>query len=181
MFAFLAAIRTADATPVPAATPDLIRDVAAPVDYFPYPTWMVVVACVLLLALLGVVIFFIVEWLKQPKVVTPPLPRAVALEALRRLKPQAPTLAPYPFSIAVSEVLRTFIENQYHVPAREQTSPEFLAAIAQHQHFSDAERKLLAVFLEACDQIKFARAGGDSSVNESLLERAFGFVQGGTH
>src|SRR5438045_2874037 len=103
MFAVLAAIRSATpapgtppaSSPVPAATPDLIRDVAPPVDYFPYPTWMVVVACVFAALLLGVVVYFVVEWLRQPKVVVRPPPRGVALAALERLRPQAQTLEPY--------------------------------------------------------------------------------------
>ena len=187
MLVFLAAIRSASpapadpalATPAPAATPDLIRDIAGPVDYFPYPTWMVVVACAIAAVLLGIIIFFIVEWLRRPKVVIKPLPRTVALEALGKLRPQARTLEPYPFSIAVSEVLRTFVENNYKVPALEQTTPEFLGAIAQNPHFTANDRKLLAGFLEACDEIKFARAGGGVSINESLLERAYDFVRGG--
>ena len=54
-----------------------------------------------------------------------------------------------------------------------------LAAISKDVHFSPAERRLLAEFLEECDAIKFARVGADVSVNESLLERAFAFVRGG--
>ena len=66
-----------------------------------------------------------------------------------------------------------------HLPAPQQTSPEFLAAISKDVHFSPAERRLLAEFLEECDAIKFARIGADLTVNESLLERAFAFVRGG--
>jgi hypothetical protein len=188
MFALLAVIRAATPTPSAppslsrppaAATPPMIRPEEAPVDYSQYPTWVFVVAGLIALALLAVLVYYIVQQARKPAVIIPPRPRTVALAELERLRPETQTLDPYAFSIAVSHVLRRYIEAQYAVPALEQTSPEFLAAIGKDVHFTPAERRLLAEFLEDCDAIKFARVGADVSVNETLLERAFAFVRGG--
>jgi hypothetical protein len=186
MFALLAVIRAATpsgSTPPPAgapvATPPMIRPEEAPVDYSQYPTWVFVVAGLVAAVLLGVLAYYFLKWAKTPPQVMPPRPRTVAMAELERLRPETLTLDPYAFSIAVSHVLRRYIEAQYLVPALEQTSPEFLTAIAKDVHFSPAERRLLAEFLELCDTIKFARVGAELSVNETLLERAFAFVRGG--
>jgi hypothetical protein len=165
--------------PPAAATPPMIRPEEAPVDYSTYPTWMLVAFGVLMVALFAFLVWRLVRWAGKPPVIMPPRPRTVALAELERLRPLTQSLEPYEFSIVVSHVLRRYIEAQYAVPALEQTSPEFLAAIGKDVHFSPAERRLLAEFLEVADAIKFARVGADVSVNETLLERAFAFVRGG--
>ncbi|HEV7404650.1 MAG TPA: DUF4381 family protein [Chthoniobacteraceae bacterium] len=192
MFALLAAIKAAPSPPAPlppaatplpvgtpAPTPPLIRPEEAPVDYWQHPTWVYVVAGVVAAVLLAVLAYYLIKWARTPAPVMPPRPRTIALAELERLRPETNALDPYAFSIAVSDVLRRYIEAQYLVPALEQTSPEFLAAIAKDVHFSPAERRLLGDFLEVCDQIKFARVGADLTVNETLLQRAFAFVRGG--
>ena len=103
----------------------------------------------------------------------------MALAALERLRAQVRTLSPYDFSIAVSEVLRTFIERQHRLRALEQTSPEFLASLAAARQFTEADRGLLADFLERCDLIKFARVEASAETSEELLGSATAFVQGG--
>jgi hypothetical protein len=190
MFSLLAVIKAATptpaapaATPPPgppaAATPPMIRPEEAPVDYSSFPTWMLVLGGLVVVALLAFLVWRLLRWARTPPVIMPPRPRTVALAELERLRPLTEALEPYEFSIVVSHVLRRYTEAQYLVPALEQTSPEFLAAIAKDVHFSPAERRLLAEFLEVCDTIKFARVGADLSVNETLLERAFAFVRGG--
>jgi hypothetical protein len=192
MFALLAALKAASPSaskvpaastppplPAPAATPPLIRPEEPPVDYSQYPTWLLVVAGLVTVALIAVLAYYLWKRAKTPPQVMPPRPRTIAIAELERLRPETRTLDPYAFSIAVSHVLRRYIEAQYRVPALEQTSPEFLSAIQKDVHFSPAERRLLAEFLEECDAIKFARAGADVSVNQTLLARAFAFVRGG--
>jgi hypothetical protein len=111
--------------------------------------------------------------------VPPPTPRELALRALERLRPDVKTLNPYSFSIAVSDVLRHFIDQQFGLRAEHQTSAEFLAAIQSATEFSEDDRRLLANFLEQCDMIKFARAEANETTNEALFASAHGFVQGG--
>ena len=83
------------------------------------------------------------------------------------------------FSVEVSDVLRTFISRHYALFATQQTSPEFLASIASSPRFSAQDREALAVFLERCDLLKFARVEASSGENMELLREAEAFVQGG--
>src|SRR4029434_7896500 len=104
--------------------------------------------------------------------------RMIAMRELDLLRPQVQTLDPYEFSVKVSDVLRTFIEAQYGLRATHQTSPEFLASLAESKEFSEGDRDLLAQFLERCDLIKFARVDASSTDSAILHERAVAFVQG---
>jgi len=163
----------------PSTPPVQIRDIAPPVDFFPYPLWMVIVAGCVAAIVLGVLVWLLVRWLRRPPVLPPPLPREVALSALEQLRSQVQVMEPYAFSIAVSDVLRTYVGAAYGLHAPRQTSPEFLASISAYEKFTNADRSLLAGFLEQCDLIKFARVDADVTVSEKLLESAVAFVQGG--
>jgi len=163
----------------PSTPPVAIRDIAPPIDVFPYPLWMIIVAGCILAAVIGVAVWWFVRWLRKPPALPPPLPRDVALSALERLRSQLRVMEPHPFSVAVSDVLRTYVGAAYGLQASRQTSPEFLASISGHEKFSTADRTLLADFLERCDLIKFARVDADATDSERLLESAVAFVQGG--
>jgi hypothetical protein len=155
-----------------------IRDIAAPVDVFPWPLWMVLVAAFVILLVLGLITFAFIRYLRRRPVGPPPSPRAIAIQELDLLKPQIETMDPYSFSVKVSDVLRTFVEAQYGLRATQQTSPEFLATLAGAQDFSEKDRDLLTQFLERCDLIKFARIDASSTDSSILHERAVAFVQG---
>jgi hypothetical protein len=181
---FLAILSSAPATPAPPAPPAPpppveIRDIAPPVDVFPYPPWMVAVAVGVAVVILALIVWLIVRWARSRPAPPPPTPRAIALRELERLRPQVQSLDPHDFSFPVSDVLRTYIGAEYHLHAPQQTSPEFLAAISGSPKFSDADRTLLATFLDRCDLIKFARIDASSDDSARLLESAISFVQGG--
>lgn len=166
----------------PAATPAPveIRDIAPPIDVFPYPPWMVATAIAIAVILLGLVIWFIVSLIRRRPSPLPPSATEIALRELEKLRSKAGESEPYGFSVAVSDVLRTFISNaKFSLPATRQTSPEFLAAISGSKLFSESDRTLLGHFLEKCDMIKFARVDATSADNTELVESALAFVQGG--
>ena len=164
----------------PPAQPEMpeIRDIAPPVDIFPYPTWMVVVAAILALAVLAAIIALIVKKMRDKPKPPPPTPREIAIRELEALRPQVERQTAYDFSIAVSDVLRGFIGRQYRLHAREQTSTEFLSAISRSVKFSENEKSLLSGFLERCDLIKFARIDATSADSGELLGSAVDFVKG---
>ena len=164
-------------SPAPPPLPE-IRDIAPPLDIFPWPTWMVVCAILIVLAVLaGFVALIVRNKRNQPKP-PPPTPREIALGEFEALRPQVERQTPYDFSIAVSDVLRGYIGAQYRMHAREQTSPEFLSAIGRSVKFSENEKSLLAGFLERCDLIKFARIDATSADSAQLLGSAIDFVKG---
>ncbi len=186
-----------EATPAPAPTPDpssplrsgapmatpvsqSIHDIAPPVDVFPYPMWMVVTAAVIAGLFLIFLIWLLVRWVRRRPAAPPLGPAAIALRELEKLRGRSRDTEPYEFSVAVSDVLRTFINDaKFRLPATRQTSPEFLAAIAGAPLFSEADRDLLRHFLEKCDLIKFARVQATSEDNSELVQSALAFVQGG--
>lgn len=140
---------------------------------------MVVAAAVVVLLVISAIVWAIVRHIKNRPKPPPPTPRELALAALERLRSQVVTTESYPFSIEVSDVLRTFVSAEFRVRATQQTSPEFLAAAAASPQFSEADKTLLAAFLEKADLIKFARLAATASDSEQLLEQARRFVEGG--
>ena len=76
-------------------------------------------------------------------------------------------------------LLRLFLTREFRLRATQQTSPEFLAAAAKSPRFSEADKALLAGFLEKTDLIKFARVQATTQDSEQLLEQARQFVKGG--
>ena len=164
--------------PAPSPTPEL-APIAPPVPVFPYPLWMVVTAVVVVLLVISVIVWAIVRHIKNRPKPPPPTPRELALAALEHLRSRVATTESYPFSIEVSDVLRTFVAAEFRVRATQQTSPEFLAAAAASPRFSEADKALLAAFLEKADLIKFARLAATASDSEQLLEQARRFAEGG--
>jgi hypothetical protein len=180
----LAALQSAPASPSPAATPvplELeIRDIAPPMDVFPYPPWMVATALAVAALLLALIVWLIVSWVRRRPAPPPPSATAVALRELEKLRTKVSEIEPYGFSVAVSDVLRTFIgDAKFKLPATRQTSPELLAVIARSAQFTEGDRSLLGRFLEKCDMIKFARMDATREDNAELVESALAFVQGG--
>lgn len=170
-----AALQAPASTPTP--LPE-IRDIAPPIDVFPYPLWMVIAAAIATLVVIGAGVWWFARWRKRRPAAAPPTPRAAALRDLDALRDQVELLDPYAFSIAVSDVLRRFVTAQFGLPATQQTSPEFLASISGATRFTDAGRELLGGFLERCDLIKFAHVTATAADSSMLLESAVAFVQG---
>lgn len=170
----LAALTQAPGAPSPAPLP--IKDIAPPVE-IPWPPWLI--ACIALVAILALagLIALLVWWLKKRPAAPPPTPGQIAARELEKLRREVTTLQPFDFSVRVSDVLRSYIGAEYQLHAREQTSPEFLAAIAHSPKFYDADRQLLAEFLEHCDLIKFARIDATAEDSTRLLQSAISFVQ----
>ncbi len=166
---------------LPEPAPDVpdIRPLAPPVPVLPYPMWMIVAAAVGAALLLALLVWGLVRYLRSRPAPPPPTPRQKALAGLEALRGGVTATEPYPFSIEVSNVLRTFVTGEFRVSATAQTSPEFLAAVANSPSFSEADKELLAAFLERADLIKFARVHATAADSEHLLEQAFRFVKGG--
>lgn len=167
-------------TAQPAASPTpQIAPIAPPVPVFPYPAWIVITALIVALLVVSAIVWAIVRHLKNRPQPPPPTPRELALAALEALQNRIAELAPHPFSIEVSDVLRGFVVGEFGVAATRQTSPEFLAAAAASPRFTESDKSLLAAFLDKVDLIKFARAQASTTDSEALLEQARRFVKGG--
>jgi len=159
-------------------TPAPIRDIVPPIDVFPYPTWMIIVVLTGVILLIAGVIWLIIRWIRQRPLPPPPTPREIAITSLNKARIEIERIIPYTFSIQVSDILRSYIAAQFHVHAKEQTSPEFLAAISNFNQFSEQEKTLLSGFMEKSDLIKFSRLNATSNDSAILVDQAIRFVEG---
>jgi uncharacterized protein DUF4381 len=153
-----------------------IHEIAPPVDYSLVPPWVIYAAIAAGLVLLGLLGWWIRKRALRPKPVESP--RARALAALERITREMEMLTPYQFSIAVSDILRGYVTEQYNLPVTRQTSVEFLEMLAKSSPFSSDEKSLLQEFLGRCDLIKFARYDATPDDSRQLLEEARQFVKG---
>jgi hypothetical protein len=154
------------------------HDIAPPVDYSLVPPWVIYTVVLLGLILIGAIIYWL--WRRRgrkPAIIRSP--REMALERLEAARVEIDRETPYRFSIHVSDILRRFVTEQYHLPLTRQTSVEFLSALARRSEFSEDDKSLLTDFLNRCDLIKFARYDATTADSELLLDEAFRFVKGG--
>ena len=61
------------------------------------------------------------------------------------------------FYYRLSDVLRHYIENRFHLMAPERTTEEFLVEMASTRLLVDAHKGLVSTFLDHCDLVKFAK------------------------
>jgi DNA-binding FadR family transcriptional regulator len=81
------------------------------------------------------------------------------------------------FSIAVSDIVRQYIEVQFMVTATHRTTEEFLRDLLETSNAAlAAHRNLLAEFLNQCDLAKFAGVSLSRQILESLHRSARSFV-----
>ncbi|PYK43925.1 MAG: hypothetical protein DME46_07010 [Verrucomicrobia bacterium] len=154
-----------------------LPDIAPPVNYSLVPPWTIFVASLIVLTIIGLAIWYGRKFFRKQQLI--PSPRERALTALSRIESEVEKIAPYQFSIRVTDILRRYVIEQFDLPMTRQTSVEFLNAIASAANFSDAEKTLLAAFLNRCDLIKFARYEATTADSRLLLDEARQFVKGG--
>ena len=153
------------------------HDIAPPVDYSLIPTWVIFAATFLGLVGCGLIGWWIRRRWQRAR--PEPSARERTLRLLDRMIREIDTLSPYQFSIRVSDILRSYVTEQYRLPVTRQTSVEFLGALTKASPFSEDEKSLLEDFLNRCDLIKFARYEATTADSQSLLEEATRFVEGG--
>jgi len=153
------------------------HDIAPPVDYSLIPTWVIFAATFLGLVGCGLIGWWIRRRWQRAR--PEPSARERTLRLLDRMIREIDTLSPYQFSIRVSDILRSYVTEQYRLPVTRQTSVEFLGALTKASPFSKDEKSLLEDFLTRCDLIKFARYDATTADSQLLLEEATRFVEGG--
>ena len=101
----------------------------------------------------------------------------IALERLENTRPLMREFDAEPFCLAVSWVVREFIEEVLFVRAMRRTTNEFLRDLAMLSYLQlDPRRDTLANFLQHCDLAKFARWSLTVSQMEEMLSSANDFV-----
>lgn len=158
-------------TPQQAVPEEDILDIRGPIHIeapFPWFAWSAGAAIAVALG------FGLRAFLRRPR---RKLPYEIALEKLEATRPLMQNESAEPFSLAVSEIVRLFIEECLPVRAAHRTTNEFLHDLV---NLPDsplvAHREPLAQFLEHCDLAKFARWSLTATQMEAMLASARDFV-----
>ncbi len=162
---------TASTTAAPA---DDIRDIRGPKGMF--PLW-IAIALAAALALLAAGGYGAWRWFHRKRKVRPLRPFEIALQRLEEVRPLMRPSSVREFSIAISDIVRRYIEDEFHLTATHRTTEEFLHDLLQSANGAlSSHRNLLAHFLNQCDVAKFAAASLSARIMESLHESARSFV-----
>ncbi len=142
--------------------------------------WLVagLIAGILLLALVA---FAIRRWRASRAVQPPPAgPGDAALEdALAELERARALIGAgdvRPYGIAVSGIVRRYIEGRFGLVAPRRSTEEFLIEAAASTRLESGHQQALREFLAACDFLKFARALAATRELETLHVAAVKFV-----
>jgi hypothetical protein len=151
-----------------------IRDIRGPKGML--PPWLIpaLLAGAALLILGGYLAWRRHRRRSRPRVLLPFEAALQRLEDIRRLLDPASARE---FSIAVSDIVRQYIEVQFMVTATHRTTEEFLRDLLETSNAAlAAHRNLLAEFLNQCDLAKFAGVSLSRQILESLHGSARSFV-----
>ena len=121
---------------------------------------LVILGIALVLALLGWLVVRMGTRVKAARPPPPlPLPHLVALRELEELKARGwiERGESEPFFVAISAILRRYVEDRFHVRAPEMTTEEFIAAASESRGLAPEHQQLMRDFLTRCDLVKFAR------------------------
>lgn len=128
----------------------------------PEPPWAWIGAAVLGgLALLGGLVW----WLRRPKPEPPPEPLDVRAQRLWRQAREA-GLSDHDLAVALSGVMRDYLQRRYDWPATTRSSAEILSFLEDKA--TDDLRGTLSTVLEANDRLKYAREGGGADFFDEL-------------
>jgi hypothetical protein len=148
-----------------------IRDVRAPVDVPGIPGWVW-----LAVVLAAAVIAGYWYWRKLRASATPPAaPQtswAMAYARLAELKARdlfgQGKVKEY--FIALSAIIRRYIEDRFNIHAPDMTTEEFLNSVKTNPFIEDKHKDILRQFLNLSDMVKFAKYGPNpSEAKDSLL------------
>lgn len=161
------------ATPTASAADEDIRDIRPPI-HIPY-SWLWAVYAAGGLAAAGL-LFGAWRLYRRHAAVEKSL-YELTLERLEAAREFMEPLRGYQFSIAVSEIVRVYIENRFKVRAAHRTTEEFLHDLMSESHEGlMAHQRVLAEFLEHCDLAKFARWHLSVAQMEAMYQSARAFV-----
>ena len=159
---------------VPASSAEDIRDIRQP-RHLPTPIpW---VAAAVGVAFLIAAAYGAWRWLRRSRF----LSLTPQESALRKLQDARGLMNPEharEYCFAVSEIIRNYVEAQFHLRAPRLTTEEFLREMVEvRQQMLATHRSLLGEFLEHCDLAKFAGWRYSMPALEDMHNTAVDFVQ----
>lgn len=166
-------------TPPPASTnivaeTNELRAIKEPVRI--PPGWEPVIWTLLALAAILLLVLIVKKLLRPgPAKLPPVLPPHI--RARQKLTEALALIGqPKPFCIAVSGVLRVYLEERFSFRAPERTTEEFLIELQRTSLLNGAQKNSLADFLQRCDLVKFAKYEPTSAELNQLHDSAVRLV-----
>ncbi len=154
-----------------------IKDVIAlpaPVPWWYWP-------CGILVLLLGLVLVFLLVKRRQKREEKVPSAAEQALTTLAAARELMTPEQSRAFAVKVAEILRTYIEQQFHLFRPNLTTREFLRALTGQADMQNstlmAWNDLLKNWLNHCDMVKFARYNLTEDEMEEMLGQVRQFVE----
>lgn len=83
---------------------------------------------------------------------------------------------PRPFCIAVSDAVRLYLEDRFHLHAPDRTTEEFLDELQLSPQLTFDQKQTLGEFLQRCDLVKFARYEPTEMELRQLYEAAIRLI-----
>lgn len=156
-----------------------IRDIRPPFHFSQEWLWLIGILAWCLLSLLAAAVW---SWWRRRALAG----RLAAHEvALARLLGTRSLMAPEharAFSIAVSDIIRNYVELRFEIRAAHRTTPEFLRdCLSEADGLLAPHRQPLELFLRHCDLAKFARWVLSVPEMEDMLASAVDFVTETAH
>lgn len=152
-----------------------IRDIRGPKFLLPSWLWYAVGGGALLL---GLIIYGIIRWRRSRRRERVLTHFELALKRLEEIRALMQPQKAREFSIAVSDIVREYIEQRFNATATHRTTEEFLHDLLDSSNTTLAKhRALLSDFLHQCDLVKFAGMSLTTRNMESLHHSAAAFVQ----
>jgi hypothetical protein len=167
------AVAAATASAVASSPEEDIRDIRGPKVVL--PTW-ILAAVIAGVAILVLAIYRYWRWRRnrRARILRPYEIALLRLEAIRTLMQPASARE---FSTAVSDIVRSYIEQRFEIGVTRRTTEEFLRDLVDAANTSLARHQsLLAEFLQQCDLVKFAGMALNVQSMESLSLSARAFV-----
>ncbi len=155
-----------------------IRPAKGGLAYWPAPPSRWLWIALAILAVLAAAFLALRKVLTTPRTIlhmAPPVPpHRIALDALADLRAKGwiEALKIEPFYVALSGIVRRYLEGRFGLRAPERTTEEFIRDALSSKKLSDAHRDLVAGFLEQSDLVKFARHAPGQADMRNALESA---------
>ena len=156
-----------------------IRDIKGPVS-LPNLTYVYIILAMIAVAIvMSLIIILLKKRRKSEKTLTPSRPaHEIAYKALKELLNRnylkAGKVQEYYFEM--SNIVRHYIENRFHLKAPEMTTEEFLLTLNNSEVLNPEQKGIMREFLSHCDMVKFAKYLPDDKEIESSYDSAKKFV-----
>jgi uncharacterized protein DUF4381 len=166
-------VAAATASAVASGPEEDIRDIRGPKLLL--PAW-ILPAVIAGVAILVLAVYFFWRWRRNRRARIL-LPYEIALQRLEEIRTLMQPARAREFSTAVSDIVRSYIEQRFAIGVTRRTTEEFLRDLLEAANSPLARHQsLLGEFLQQCDLVKFAGIALNVQNMEALSQSARAFV-----